>query len=227
MARAAALVALALAAGAAAWPFESTAKGGLALNATKLPAYLTGNNTALFKEGLAQAKEKLNATGLFNTSVNLVRTFFCVGQSCIQACRFFVGWLARLAASFRFKRARETACHRLEAETAGNAVRVGRRGRKCARARARRVILKRLAVRHPLRHPNRPLYSHPFAFQTARPQSRRRRRRRRRRFPRLHQAAVRDGRVQRAARRPRRLLLGLAVGRRHRHRRQRPAHHVR
>lgn len=103
MARAAFVVLALAAAGAAAWPFESTAKGGLALNATKLPAYLTGNNTALFKDGLAQAKEKLNATGLFNTSVNLVRmeaggAVFCVGilRPCVPVFRWVVGASRRL-----------------------------------------------------------------------------------------------------------------------------------
>ena len=73
MARAAVAVALlAVAACVAGWPFDSVAKSGLPLNATKLPAYLTGNNTALFKEGLASAKGKLNSS-LFNTSGNVVR----------------------------------------------------------------------------------------------------------------------------------------------------------
>lgn len=59
---------------AAAWPFSGVPKTGLPGNATKLPAYLAGNGTARFKEGLAQAKEALNATGLFNASnVALVR----------------------------------------------------------------------------------------------------------------------------------------------------------
>lgn len=79
-----ALLALVAAAGVAAWPFE--AKKGLPLNASKLPAYLTGNNTAAFKQGVAQAKEKLNATGLFNTSINLVSNMW--GGDLPQRVRF-------------------------------------------------------------------------------------------------------------------------------------------